>query len=105
LDLMSGGLEFETQDKAITVLGRIEAPDSPRRQKLLAFQRPVHPGSARGREALLKPLEHVSGHLHIRMEGSFIGTPGTLQGSRPPLVTDARAGRVFWIRVSGSRHS
>jgi hypothetical protein len=38
---MSGGLEFETQDNAITVLDRIEAPDSPRRQKLLAFQRPV----------------------------------------------------------------
>jgi hypothetical protein len=36
---MSGGLEFETQDNAITVLDRIEAPDSPRRQKLLAFQR------------------------------------------------------------------
>jgi hypothetical protein len=41
LDLISGGLEFETQDNAITVLDRIEAADSPCRQKLLAFHRPM----------------------------------------------------------------
>ena len=94
LDLMSGGLEFETQDNAITVLDRVEASCSHRRQKLLAFQRPVCiVGAPRTQSVVEAIVEDASGHLHIRMEASCIGTPGTLQGSRPPLATDARTGR------------
>jgi hypothetical protein len=76
---MSGGLEFETQDNAITVPDRIEAACSPRRQKAAgASAAGVHRGSAPTQSVVETIVEHLSGHLHIRIEGSCIGTPGTL---------------------------
>ena len=94
LDLMSGGLEFETQDNAITVLDPNRRPLFTAKTNAAGVSAAgVHRGAPPTQSVVEAIVEDASGHLHIRMEGSCIGTPGTLQGSRPPLAMDARSGR------------